>query len=71
MLCLNLRVGTSRGYKIYTTDPFAKCHESHQGDIALLEMLFSTSLIAIVLSPRRLVITNTKVCSISNTSELY
>ena len=53
--------GTSRGFRIYTTDPFAKCFETKEGDIALLEMLFSTSLVALILSPRRLQITNTKV----------
>lgn len=53
--------GTTRGFRIYTTDPFSKCFETKQGDIALLEMLFSTSLVALILSPRRLQITNTKV----------
>jgi len=57
----HLAVGTSRGFRIYTTDPFSKCFETKQGDIALLEMLFSTSLVALILSPRRLQITNTKV----------
>ena len=52
---------TSRGFHIYTTEPFSKCFETKQGDIALLEMLFSTSLVALILSPRRLRITNTKV----------
>ncbi|KAL2051708.1 hypothetical protein ABVK25_008122 [Lepraria finkii] len=56
----HLAVGTSRGFRIYTTDPFSKCFETKQGDIALLEMLFSTSLVALILSPRRLQITNTK-----------
>ena len=54
-------IGTSRGFRIYTTDPFSKCFESKEGDITLLEMLFSTSLVALILSPRRLQITNTKV----------
>ena len=53
--------GTSRGYRIYITDPFEKCFETKLGDIALLEMLFSTSLVALIPSPRRLQITNTKV----------
>ncbi|KAL8870547.1 MAG: hypothetical protein Q9174_003436 [Haloplaca sp. 1 TL-2023] len=56
----HLAIGTSRGFRIYTTDPFSKCFETKQGDIALLEMLFSTSLVALILSPRRLQITNTK-----------
>lgn len=54
-------IATSRGFRIYTTDPFSQCFETKQGDIALLEMLFSTSLVALILSPRRLQITNTKV----------
>ncbi|KAI4116914.1 MAG: hypothetical protein LQ345_002748 [Seirophora villosa] len=57
----HLAIGTTRGFRIYTTDPFSKCFETRQGDIALLEMLFSTSLVALILSPRRLQITNTKV----------
>ncbi|KAL9137795.1 MAG: hypothetical protein Q9175_001000 [Cornicularia normoerica] len=56
----HLAVGTSRGFRIYTTDPFEKRFETKLGDIALLEMLFSTSLVALILSPRRLQITNTK-----------
>ncbi|KAI9679480.1 MAG: autophagy protein [Caeruleum heppii] len=55
-----LAVGTSHGFRIYYTDPFAKCFSSSEGNIALLEMLFSTSLVAFVLSPRRLQIKNTK-----------
>ena len=61
--------GTSRGFRIYTTDPFAKCFETKEGDIAMLEMLFSTSLVALILSPRRLQITNTKVRSNGITGE--
>merc|ERR1711939_1080199 len=57
----HLAVGTSRGFQIFTTDPFAKCFESRDaGNIAILEMLFSTSLVALILSPRRLQIKNTK-----------
>ena len=54
-------VGTSKGFRIYTTDPFSKSYETREGNIAILEMLFSTSLVALILSPRRLQITNTKV----------
>ena len=58
-------LGTSRGFRIFTTDPFAKCYESRDaGNIAILEMLFSTSLVALILSPRRLQIKNTKRDSI-------
>lgn len=53
--------GTSKGFRIFTTDPFAKSYETKEGNIAILEMLFSTSLVALILSPRRLQITNTKV----------
>ena len=56
--------GTSRGFRIFTTEPFAKAHETREGNISLLEMLFSTSLVALVLSPRRLQIKNTKRDSI-------
>lgn len=56
----HLAVGTSRGFRIYTTDPFAKIYETKQSDISLMEMLFSTSLVALILSPRKLRITNTK-----------
>jgi autophagy-related protein 18 len=57
----HLAVGTTRGFRIFTTDPFAKCYETREGNIAILEMLFSTSLVALILSPRRLQIKNTKV----------
>lgn len=57
----HLALGTSRGFRIFTTDPFAKCFETREGNIAILEMLFSTSLVALILSPRRLQIKNTKV----------
>ncbi|KAK2858443.1 autophagy protein, partial [Arthroderma sp. PD_2] len=59
-----LAVGTSKGFRIFSTDPFVKSHETKEGNIAMLEMLFSTSLVAIILSPRRLQITNTKRQSI-------
>jgi autophagy-related protein 18 len=55
------RPGTSRGFRIYHTDPFAKIFSSDDGNVALIEMLFSTSLVALILSPRHLVIQNTKV----------
>ncbi|EAW13036.1 phosphoinositide binding protein ATG18 [Aspergillus clavatus NRRL 1] len=55
-----LAVATSKGFRIFTTDPFAKSYETKEGHIAIIEMLFSTSLVALILSPRRLQITNTK-----------
>ncbi|KAF2248642.1 WD40 repeat-like protein [Trematosphaeria pertusa] len=56
----HLGVGTTKGYRIYTTDPFNKYSESREGDVSSLEMLFSTSLVALTLSPRVLRIQNTK-----------
>lgn len=53
--------GTSKGFRIYHTDPFAKIFSSNDGNVAIIEMLFSTSLVALILSPRHLVIQNTKV----------
>nr|KMM71794.1 WD repeat domain phosphoinositide-interacting protein 2 [Coccidioides posadasii RMSCC 3488] len=55
-----LAVGTSKGFRIFTTDPFGKSYETKEENIAILEMLFSTSLVAVILSPRRLQIMNTK-----------
>ena len=52
--------GTSRGFRIYHTDPFAKIFSSDDGNVAIIEMLFSTSLVALILSPRHLIIQNTK-----------
>jgi hypothetical protein len=54
-------VATSKGFQIFTTEPFAKSYEAKEGNIAVIEMLFSTSLVALILSPRRLQIQNTKV----------
>ena len=56
-----LAVGTSKGFRIYHTDPFHKIFSSDDGSVSIIEMLFSTSLVAMVLSPRHLVIQNTKV----------
>jgi autophagy-related protein 18 len=73
-----ISVGTRTGYKIYTCDPFGKCYGKSNlchlynlvgsGGIGIAEMLFCTSLVALVgagehpsFSPRRLQIINTKV----------
>jgi autophagy-related protein 18 len=56
--------GTSKGFRIYHTDPFSKIFSSDDGNVSIIEMLFSTSLVALVLSPRHLVIQNTKRASI-------
>lgn len=60
-------VGTPQGYKIYNCDPFGKCFSKADGGMGIVEMLFCTSLIAVVgmgdqpqNSPRRLKIVNTK-----------
>ncbi|EEQ37973.1 hypothetical protein CLUG_02096 [Clavispora lusitaniae ATCC 42720] len=62
-------VGLSTGYKIYTFSPkFLKCYDIKKNEsVGILEMLYSTSLMAIVplgeepgSSPRKLKIVNTK-----------
>ncbi|RWA03806.1 hypothetical protein EKO27_g11302 [Xylaria grammica] len=64
-----LAVGTSQGFRIYHTDPFSKIFSSNDGNISIIEMLFSTSLVALILSPRHLIIQNTKrgsvICELS------
>ena len=62
-----LSVGTRSGYRIYNADPFGKCFHNAEGGIGIVEMLFNTSLVALVgagetpaFSPRRLRLWNTK-----------
>ncbi|CAM9303486.1 unnamed protein product [Pylaiella littoralis] len=62
-----LAVGLRTGYRIYTCRPFAQCFAMTDGGIARAEMLFSSSLVALVgsgdrpaFSPRRLCLWNTK-----------
>ncbi|KAG0301352.1 autophagy protein [Dissophora globulifera] len=62
-----ISVGTKHGFKIYNCDPFGKCYAKSDSSIGIVEMLFCTSLVAIVgagdqpaSSPRRLQIINTK-----------
>lgn len=61
-----LAVGTSEGIRVYSTSPFALVFQTPltengaSGDVTILEMLFSTSLVAMILSPRHLRIINTK-----------
>ncbi|KAF4587591.1 protein-vacuolar targeting protein Atg18 [Ophiocordyceps camponoti-floridani] len=59
-----LAVATSKGFRIYHTEPFSRIFSSDDGNIALIEMLFSTSLVALILSPRHLIIQNTKRSSV-------
>ncbi|QLG72099.1 hypothetical protein HG535_0C04530 [Zygotorulaspora mrakii] len=67
--CISL--GTSQGFKIFNCDPFGKFYSEDSGGYAIVEMLFSTSLLAVVgigdqpaMSPRRLRIINTKKHSV-------
>ncbi|GAV55405.1 hypothetical protein ZYGR_0AV00360 [Zygosaccharomyces rouxii] len=67
--CISL--GTSQGFKIFNCNPFGKFYSEESGSYAIVEMLFSTSLLAVVgigdqpsMSPRRLRIINTKKHSI-------
>jgi autophagy-related protein 18 len=61
-----ISVGTPDGFKIFSCDPFANCYQG-EGGTGIVEMLFCTSLVAIVgsvdhpsRSPRTLQIINTK-----------
>ncbi|CAM6040989.1 unnamed protein product [Sphagnum compactum] len=61
-----LAIGTKDGYKIFNCDTCSCCYERSEGAISVVEMLFSSSLIAVVgageqpaLSPRRLSVFNT------------
>eukprot|EP00743_Colponemidia_sp_Colp-15_P006191 GILK01006657.1.p1 GENE.GILK01006657.1~~GILK01006657.1.p1 ORF type:complete len:397 (-),score=34.65 GILK01006657.1:89-1165(-) len=59
-------VGTKTGYKIFSCNPFQQCHAEARGGIGIVEMLYCTSLVALVgageqptFSPRRLIVWNT------------
>ena len=52
---------TTRGLRVYSTDPFELTNQSYDEDISLVEQLFSTPLVALILTPRLLRIVNTKV----------
>lgn len=60
-------LGTTDGFRVYSTDPFSLVFQTPltengaSGNVSILEMLFSTSLVAMILSPRLLRIINTKV----------
>ncbi|KAI8884598.1 WD40 repeat-like protein [Backusella circina FSU 941] len=72
LVCINfnqdyscISVGTKTGYRIYNCDPFGKCYSKSDGDTGIVEMLFCTSMVALVgagleSSPRKLRINNTK-----------
>lgn len=60
-------MGTSTGFKIFNCDPFGRFYLNDEGGCGIVEMLFSTSLLAVVgmgdnpaMSPRRLRMLNTK-----------
>lgn len=55
-----LGVATKKGIRLYDTEPFSKSFEGEEGDVSIMEMLFSTSLVALIQSPRLLRIRNTK-----------
>lgn len=62
-----ISVGTRQGFSIYNCEPFGKCFQEEIGGIGIAEMLYCTSLVALVgagdqpaFSPRRLRVWNTK-----------
>ncbi|KAF4325474.1 hypothetical protein BBO99_00002037 [Phytophthora kernoviae] len=62
-----ISVGTRQGFGIYNCEPFGKCFQENIGGIGIAEMLYCTSLVALVgagdqpaFSPRRLRVWNTK-----------
>jgi autophagy-related protein 18 len=66
-----ISVGTPDGFRIFSCDPFVNIFTQSDGGIGIAEMLFMTSLVAVVgagdqptRSPRRLQIINTKSRSI-------
>ncbi|CAH0481055.1 unnamed protein product [Peronospora belbahrii] len=65
-----ISVGTCKGFAIYNCEPFGKCFQEDIGGIGIAEMLYCTSLVALVgagdqpaFSPRRLRVWNTKTGS--------
>ena len=62
-----ISMGTSQGFKIFNCEPFGRFYQDEEGGCGIVEMLFSTSLLAVVgmgdnpaMSPRRLRMLNTK-----------
>eukprot|EP01062_Namystynia_karyoxenos_P068045 TRINITY_DN6226_c0_g1_i1.p1 TRINITY_DN6226_c0_g1~~TRINITY_DN6226_c0_g1_i1.p1 ORF type:complete len:337 (+),score=82.89 TRINITY_DN6226_c0_g1_i1:95-1105(+) len=70
-----LAVGTTKGFRIFTVDPFLQCYAKMCGGMNIVSMLYRTSLLAIVgagssqQSPRQLQLHNTheqqSICNIS------
>lgn len=46
--CRCISVGTRQGFGIYNCEPFGKCFQEHIGGIGIAEMLYCTSLVALV-----------------------
>ena len=69
-----LAVGTRRGYQVFQGEPFSECHTAAlDGGVAVVEMLFSSSLIALVgAGSRRLRLwntrSNTQICELNFSS---
>lgn len=43
-----ISVGTNKGFRIYSCEPFKKCYDSKEGGIGIVQMLFCSSLVALV-----------------------
>ncbi|TLD37975.1 autophagy-related protein 18 [Venturia nashicola] len=67
-------VAARSGFRVYNTEPFSKKYQNNEGDVGMLEMLFSTTLVALVLSPRFLRIMNTQrgttICDLTFPSKI-
>ncbi|KAF2423611.1 WD40 repeat-like protein [Tothia fuscella] len=56
----SVAVASTKGFRTYSTEPFSETYRWNETPVAMVEVLFSTSLHALVLSPRLLRILNTK-----------
>mmetsp|Transcript_9828 Transcript_9828/g.31036 ORF Transcript_9828/g.31036 Transcript_9828/m.31036 type:complete len:316 (-) Transcript_9828:366-1313(-) len=76
-----LAIGTDRGYQIFTCEPWASAHSCSEGGVGVVELLHSSSLVALVgagtrpgESTRRLVMlntrTNTSICELNFSSSV-
>mmetsp|Transcript_26818 Transcript_26818/g.86031 ORF Transcript_26818/g.86031 Transcript_26818/m.86031 type:complete len:265 (+) Transcript_26818:18-812(+) len=76
-----LAIGTDRGYQIFTCEPWASAHSCSEGGVGVIELLHSSSLVALVgagtrpgESTRRLVMlntrTNTSICELNFSSSV-
>lgn len=67
-------VASRTGFRVYSTEPFSKKYQNNEGDVGMVEMLFSTTLVALVLSPRFLRIMNTQrgttICDLTFPSKI-